>query len=269
MTYSRILKRGLMTGALSVVAILAITMGPNTLAPQTGGFGAAYADEEDHASGGRKGGNATAGHHEEEEEDSTEHSGGKGHKPIVTGPAGAGSGAGAGGRAESGGQGRQTGKTSASAGGKPIWAQEGIPEVELGRLNVARSPDRVLDRAYAEAMATLDSDMTSFYSQPYSSIVSDLTEKFREVSYIDSPLQNLSMLRASLDGTLAMPGVSNDPATLRAVFLGVASDKTVPISTDTVVAITAILGTPVGGAEAAALAARAEAVRVAILAGHG
>ena len=31
--------------------------------------------------------------------------------------------------------------SSGSGGGKPTWAQEGIPEVELGRLSVARSPD--------------------------------------------------------------------------------------------------------------------------------
>lgn len=38
--------------------------------------------------------------------------------------------------------------------GKPTWAQEGIPEVELGRLNVARSPSNVLDRQLAEVLKT-------------------------------------------------------------------------------------------------------------------
>jgi len=43
----------------------------------------------------------------------------------------------------------------------------------------------------------------------------------------------------------------------------------VPISVDTVIAATTILGTPITGAAAAALASDAEAIRVAILAGHG
>jgi hypothetical protein len=43
----------------------------------------------------------------------------------------------------------------------------------------------------------------------------------------------------------------------------------VPISPDTVIAVTTILGQPLSDAEAAALAAEAEAIRIAVLAGHG
>ncbi|MFN3991864.1 MAG: hypothetical protein ACK4IU_03035 [Tabrizicola flagellatus] len=50
-----------------------------------------------------------------------------------------------------------------NAGGKPVWAQEGIPEVELGRLNVARSPDKVLDQALEEAVASLTPEMIAYY----------------------------------------------------------------------------------------------------------
>ena len=53
------------------------------------------------------------------------------------------------------------------------------------------------------------------------------------------------------------------------MFLGTASDKTVPISSDTVVAVTTILGTPITGSEAEELAEDAEEIRIAILAGHG
>jgi len=42
--------------------------------------------------------------------------------------------------------------SSGSGGGKPFWAQEGIPELELGRLSVVRSPDQVLQRAFVEAL---------------------------------------------------------------------------------------------------------------------
>ena len=63
-----------------------------------------------------------------------------------------------------------------------------------------------------------------------------------------------------LDGSsvLANYGVTNDIDTLMALFIGVASDKTITVSTDTVIALTTILGAPM-----------TEAVRVAVLAGHG
>jgi hypothetical protein len=54
-----------------------------------------------------------------------------------------------------------------------------------------------------------------------------------------------------------------------AAFLGVASDKAIPITADTVTAVTTILGAPMTGAAAAALAADAEAIRVAVQTGHG
>jgi len=43
-----------------------------------------------------------------------------------------------------------------SRGGRPVWAQEGIPEVELGRLNMARAPAHVLMRALDEAVLRFD-----------------------------------------------------------------------------------------------------------------
>jgi hypothetical protein len=56
---------------------------------------------------------------------------------------------------------------------------------------------------------------------------------------------------------------------LFSVFLGVASDKTVPISTATVIAISTIFDHPLDETSAASLAAAAEAVRVAVLEVHG
>jgi len=259
----------LISGGLSVLAMLAIGVGGVVVTPQGPYFPVAFAQDthdthEDEAHEGGKGQGGSGGH---EEGDDSDHAGGPGAKKYQYG----GGEAGAGPRGDGEGQGPRAGNAGEAAGGRPVWAQGGIPEVELGRLNVVRSPERVLDRAYVEAIATLalDPEMSSFYSQSYGAIVTDLGTNFRELSFIDSPLQNLSMLRASLEGSLSMPGVTNDMQTLQAVFLGVASDKTIPITSDTVVAVTTILGTPVTGAEAAALAAKAEEVRAAILAGHG
>jgi hypothetical protein len=159
-----------------------------------------------------------------------------------------------------------------SSGGKPAWAQEGIPEVELGRLSVARSPDQVLERAFDEAVATLTPEMIAFYSLDYDAMIEMLSLNWDEVTFIDSPLQNLALMQDALDGTSILvtdSGVTNDNDTLLAVFLGTASDKTVPISVETVVAVSTILGTPITGADAEALADAAEAIRIAILAGHG
>lgn len=172
---------------------------------------------------------------------------------------------------DSDGKGPQAGNAGASGGGKPIWAQEGIPEVELGRLNVARSPDQVLDRSLTEALKTLTPEMVSYYNLTLDQAVEALSLNFDTTVFVDSPLQNLALLKDMLDGTSALTasGVVNDTATLAAMMLGAASDKTVPISVDTVIAVTAILGTPVTGDAAAQLAADAEAIRIAILAGHG
>jgi hypothetical protein len=172
---------------------------------------------------------------------------------------------------DSDGKGPQAGAPSSSGGGKPTWSQEGIPEVELGRLNVARSPEHVLDQAYEEALASISPEMVSFYNMSLDSVIEELSLNWDNVTFIDSPLQNLALLQATLDGKtpLSSDGVTNDADTLAAVFLGAASDKTVPISTDTVIAVTQILGVPVTGAAAEDLAADAEAVRIAILAGHG
>jgi hypothetical protein len=170
--------------------------------------------------------------------------------------------------ADSEGKVPQAGSPAGSGGGKPPWAQEGIPEVELGRLRVARSPDQVLDRALAEALASFTPAMAAFHSRPLDEVILSLSTEFESQSYIDSPLRNLALFKGVLEGSMALPGVSSSPGTLAAVFLGTASDKTIPISTDTVRAVTTILGVPLPEGNAATLAAQAEAVRVAILAGH-
>jgi hypothetical protein len=56
---------------------------------------------------------------------------------------------------------------------------------------------------------------------------------------------------------------------LAAIFLGVASDKTVPISTDTVIAINVIMDLGLDSGEIESLATKAEDVREGVLEGHG
>lgn len=159
-------------------------------------------------------------------------------------------------------------------GGMPIWAQEGIPEVELGRLSVARSPDQVLERALLEADATLTADMVAFYNQSLTEIIEDLSLNWDSISIYDSPLQNLALFADVLeDGQTVLDGVNtSDPEKLLAVFLGVASDKNVAITEDTVIAVATILSKDLDTTIAintADIAADAEAVRIAVLAGHG
>ena len=143
--------------------------------------------------------------------------------------------------------------------------------MELGRLSVARSPEKVLDRALAEALSNINADIVSFYNLDLEAAITTLSIEFDTVTMYDSPLQSLALLRDALDGTsvLAESGVTNDIDTLMALFIGVASDKTIPISTDTVIALTTILGAPLAADDAEALAIDAEAVRIAVLAGHG
>lgn len=226
----------------------------------TESMGAAYADEDGDGGQGAQGPGSGGGQGQ----------GGPGSQSGQGNQGGQGSGQGGPGP-DSDGKGPQAGGPTGSGGGKPAWAQEGIPEVELGRLNVARSPDQVLDRAYAEALASLTADMISFYSLSLEEMISEFSLNWDNITILDSPLQNLALLKDALDGSsqLTSLGVSNDIDTLMAAFLGVASDKAVPISADTVIAVTTILGQPITGADAAALAADAEAIRIAVLAGHG
>jgi hypothetical protein len=143
--------------------------------------------------------------------------------------------------------------------------------VELGRLNVARSPAKVLDRSLVEALKGLTPEMVSYDNLSIVEAIAALSLNFDATQFIDSPLQNLAMLQDLLDGTsvLTANGVTTDTDTLAAMLLGAASDKTVPISVSTVIAVTTILGTPITGDAAEALAIEAESIRIAILAGHG
>ncbi|AKJ67543.1 hypothetical protein PATSB16_12780 [Pandoraea thiooxydans] len=176
-------------------------------------------------------------------------------------------------------------------GGKPAWAQEGIPsDLELGRLNVARAPSHVLDRSLADALSSMQ---PAFYNQVLAiadnaSLTMDqkvaalqtlVKSTFTDTSIVmvDSPLQNLALYKDMLStGQIVSASGTYDANTatrsllLAAVFIGTASDKTLPVSTATVDAVNKIMSlTLPAGVSDADLGAAAEAVRAAIAEAHG
>lgn len=225
-----------------------------------------------HEDGGHEdGGHEDGGHEDGGHEDGAE-ADGAGGPGNAGGSGGAGGSGNAGGPSdESEGQGPRAGQAG-SGGGKPVWAAEGIPEVELGRLSVARSPESVLNRALDEVLANFTTEMADFYNLTLDQQILQLSTNFDNVTFVDSPLQNLSLFKDALDGSsiLSSYGVTSPSTALLPVFLGTASDKTLEISPLTAFAVVKILtGAELTDAQATALAADAEAVRIAVLAGHG
>jgi len=178
-------------------------------------------------------------------EDGGTHSGGQGSSHVSKGKKG-GSGHDSGhGHSDVKGKGNHGGGKSGNdalsrgRGKRPVWAQEGLPEVELGRLNAARAPDHVLSRALAEAHTAIAND-------PQASV--------------HSPPQNLALYWE------AMTSQGKWTREEAAAFLGAAADKRVPITTDTVRALNIILG--VYESDPASMAEAADSVRQQLLADH-
>lgn len=252
------------SGAAALAIAAALTVAPS-VSPDSSSGGAWAQTTTGGQSSGQGGHSGGQGGHDDGSHDDGHTAGSGGHQ---------GSGAQGSGQGQGAGQGYAGGRSGqgASGSGRPVWAGEGIPMVELGRLNGVRSPSQVLQRAFDEALASLTTDMAGFYNMSLDEAIMALSTDFENLNYIDSPLQNLSLFQDALDGTSVLnshPLINNSNATLMAVFLGVASDKTIPITPDTVTAVSTILGSPVTGAPAATLAADAEAIRIAVLAGHG
>lgn len=138
--------------------------------------------------------------------------------------------------------------------------EEGAPidptlaiEVELGRLNVGRSPSSVLDRRADEVVAMLNgADSVSLDAAGRLVVTTDGVSKT-----IDSPLENLAIYVALMT-TGTIPGVTDLPGTefdhlvdgvltsadlVSAVsFLAGATDKASPLTADDVAYINAVLG---------------------------
>ncbi len=184
------------------------------------------------------------------------------------------------------GQGGQGG--GGGGGGKPVWASEGIPSVDLGRLSVARAPASVLNKALDEALATWDTmgsteltvvidgvtktiTVAQLYSYPADQFSAILLNNYDVILRIDSPLQNLALLQSyATTGVVPLSGVkAATKVDLMGIFLGSASDKEIPITTDTVIAMNTILGLNLTPSEITQIAVTAEEVRVAILTAHG
>jgi hypothetical protein len=147
------------------------------------------------------------------------------------------------------------------ADGNPIpLDEEGAPvdpslaiEVELGRLNVGRAPNSVLDRR-AQEVVTLLNDATEVSLDAAGRLVLTVDGVART---IDSPLENLAIYVALMT-TGTIPGVEDLPGTefdhlvdgvftladlvSATSFLAAASDKTGELVTDEVAYINAFLG---------------------------
>lgn len=179
----------------TAVAVLLSATGIGAPMMLPGDLGAAFAQGQGQGQGGQG-----------------DHGGGQGGQGSQSGQGNQGQGAGQGGPdSSSDGKGPQAGgPADSSGGGKPVWAQEGIPEVELGRLSVARSPDQVLDRAFNEALSTVNADLVAFYNLSLEDALTKLSTDWDNVTIYDSPLQSLALLKDVLaDGATSLPGVTN------------------------------------------------------------
>ena len=250
--------------------VIAITLGTINISVSDettfNGWLSAHAKESGGHGGGRGGSHSDHG-----DEDTDEH-GSSGHSSGRKGYGGRGSGHS---RDTTRGGGKSV-EYRIFSGGRPVWAQEGIPEVELGRLNVSRAPSRILARAEDEALATYLEEMSALYNLSADEAASILESNFRDVSRYDSPLQNLALYKdVMIFGDTRLKGIDANvtPVSqfdLAAIFLGSASDKTIPISGDTVTALNRILGiVELSSDDRNILASKAESVRQAILIGHG
>lgn len=208
--------------------------------------------------------------------------GGKGTQTQQGPGGGSGEGAGAGGGQGGGGEageaedsdckGPQANQPTGDQGGTPAWAAEGIPEIELGRLNVIRSPEQVLERALAEVVANFDpSTMESLYESTAAAFAAAIQANWDTITIIDSPLENLALLSEIWrTGSTSLPEVS--PASMvefSAILIGSASDKNIPVTDNTVLALATIVGVEISPTLISMIASRAEDVRIAILLAHG
>ena len=110
-----------------------------------------------------------------------------------------------------------------------------LQSVEFERLNVAKSPSKVLTHSLDEAISKITSG-TSITLDPAGRIVID-------GSTIDSPLENLALYKAIMTNTLPTTVTSKLPTNLTASsLLAAASDKTSTLSVDTVVYLNGVLG---------------------------
>jgi len=107
-------------------------------------------------------------------------------------------------------------------------------EVDLGRLSVARAPDKVLQHSLDEALAKLTTSGAVIALDAAGRLTVNGTA-------IDSPLENLALYDTYMK-TGTLPGVTLPANFNPAALLAAAADKTGSISVDTVVYMDSILG---------------------------
>lgn len=237
------------------------------------GSAVAVAAEPGHGGGTSGGGSSHDGGHDvidhDDHGDASDHGGGHGGRGQFGGGRGGATGIHRGGHDS----GRRVEETI-FRGGLPVWAREGLPEVELGRLNMGRAPAFVLARALDEALLRYDAaSMAAFYSLDAEAAAAQLASDYTGTARIESPQQNLALYR---DVMMAypqplLPGITPpSQLDLAAIFLGSAADKGIAITPDSVLAINRILGlVPLDTATQTALANKADSVRIGLASGHG
>ncbi len=177
------------------------------------------------------------------------------------------------------------GSSASGKKGKPAYAGDiaktGFDStVEMGRLNVAKSPTKVIDKADKDALVTLFATPALYKLTSLDAVIAAIKSGFlpdgTPIVRIDSPLQNLGLYKDLLtDGKLVsatgtvFSGLSD--VDLLAIFLGGASDKAgAAVSPDTVTNLNIIFGLTdkMTADQVTAVAAGAAAVQAAILEAH-
>lgn len=205
--------------------------------------------------------------------------GGSGGSGGGSGGSGGGEGGSGGGHSDSGGSAAGKGGPSAdstgkgpNAGlgggkdkdGKPNWAGKEL--TDIGRMNVIKSPESVLQRAI-DNLEYDPATQAALYSMTAADFAAALLAAGNLDGLIDSPVANLALLSEYWDGTVALDGVT--PASFvdfSGILVGTAADKTSPVTTEQVEALAAITGVTV---DAAAIADAAKTVQEAIVDIHG
>lgn len=113
---------------------------------------------------------------------------------------------------------------------------EKLLEVDFSRLNIGRAPTKVLQHALAEAEKTIATDADGVLQTDAAGRIV-VVDKDGTVSTIDSPLENLALYVNALQNLASGTWTLSQAA----VFLGAASDKTVPVTLDEMVYLNDIL----------------------------
>ena len=142
----------------------------------------------------------------------------------------------------------------------------------MGRLNVIRSPDKVLDSAYEEIASNFSASMEELYDSTATDFAADVTLEWDEIDFaiIDSPLQNLAVLeKLWTTGSTGLGIYPEDDNQVAGMLIGVAADKEVAVTADTVVALAIIIGATLTAADINEITAAAQAVQTAVVLAHG